>query len=82
MGRTSEFSGKGAPIAAALAVVIRDGEGPLVQRSNPPDTGRWGFPGGKIEFGERLEAAAVREAQEETDYARASARCLDGRRNI
>ena len=81
MGRTSEFSGKGAPIAPALAIVIRDGEVLLVQRSNPPDTGRWGFPGGKIEFGERFEAAAVRGLQEETGV-RASARCLDGRRSI
>ena len=38
----------------------------LVRRANPPDAGRWGFPGGKIEFGESIENAAVRELLEET----------------
>lgn len=54
------------PIAAALAVVARDGKVLLVRRGNPPDIGRWGFPGGRIEPGERLADAAVRELREET----------------
>lgn len=54
------------PIAAVLAVVIRDGQVLLVQRANPPDAGFWGFPGGKIEFGETLLGAAERELLEET----------------
>ncbi|MBD3804997.1 MAG: NUDIX hydrolase [Thioclava sp.] len=54
------------PVAAVLAVVIRDGQALLVQRANPPDAGRWGFPGGKIEFGETLLSAAERELREET----------------
>ncbi len=37
-----------------------------MRRKNPPDAGRWGFPGGKIEFGEPIEAAAERELFEET----------------
>ncbi len=52
--------------ATPPAVVIRDGSVLLVRRANPPDAGLWGFPGGKIEFGEPLAAAAVRELFEET----------------
>lgn len=54
------------PIAAVIAVVIREGLVLLVKRANPPDAGLWGFPGGKIEFGEMLGDAAVRELMEET----------------
>lgn len=54
------------PIAAVLAVVIRHNQVLLVQRANPPDAGLWGFPGGKIEPGEPLLAAAERELFEET----------------
>lgn len=54
------------PIVAVLAVVIRDDQVLLVQRANPPDAGYWGFPGGKVEFGETLLDAAQRELLEET----------------
>ncbi|MEZ5882333.1 MAG: NUDIX domain-containing protein [Paracoccaceae bacterium] len=54
------------PVVAVLAVVIRGGRVLLVQRANPPDAGLWGFPGGKVEFGETLEQAAERELLEET----------------
>jgi len=47
-------------------VVIRDGQVLLVRRANPPDAGLWGFPGGKIENGETLQQAALRELFEET----------------
>ena len=55
-----------APIPAVIAVVIRDGHTLLVRRANPPDAGLWGFPGGKIEFGETVQDAAARELVEET----------------
>lgn len=54
------------PIPAALAVVRRGTQFLLVRRQNRPNAGLWGFPGGKIELGESVMQAAVRELQEET----------------
>lgn len=54
------------PIAAVLAVVVREKHVLLVKRNNPPDAGMWGFPGGKTEIGETSFAAAQRELYEET----------------
>ncbi|MBK5923718.1 ADP-ribose pyrophosphatase [Rhodovulum sulfidophilum] len=54
------------PISATIAAVIRDNQVLLVRRANPPDAGRWGFPGGKISHGETLFEAATRELAEET----------------
>ena len=54
------------PVPAVIAVVIHDRQALLVRRANPPDAGLWGFPGGKIEFGETVKAAAMRELLEET----------------
>ncbi|MBI4003223.1 MAG: NUDIX hydrolase [Nitrospira defluvii] len=54
------------PVAAAIGVVLRGGEVLLVRRANKPDAGKWGFPGGKIEPGEPLQAAAARGVAKET----------------
>ena len=54
------------PVAATISAVSRDEEILLVRRANPPDQVLWGFPGGKIDHGETIEAAAVRELKEET----------------
>ena len=54
------------PIPAALAVVVRRPQVLLVRRANPPDQGKWGFPGGRIEAGEKIGEAALRELREET----------------
>ena len=54
------------PIPAVVAVVIRGEEVLLVRRGKSPNKGRWGFPGGKIEFGESIKVAAIRELKEET----------------
>lgn len=57
------------PVAAAIAVVVRGDRLLLVRRSHRPDAGRWGFPGGRIEPGETVIAAALRELDEETGVA-------------
>jgi ADP-ribose pyrophosphatase YjhB (NUDIX family) len=38
----------------------------LVQRANEPFKGQWVFPGGFVEYNERVEDTAIREAKEET----------------
>ncbi|MDJ0931250.1 NUDIX hydrolase [Breoghania sp.] len=55
------------PVVATIAAVFRDGKVLLVRRANPPDAGHWGFSGGKIEHGETILGAAVRELFEETE---------------
>ncbi|MBW7984884.1 NUDIX hydrolase [Enterobacillus tribolii] len=55
------------PVAATIAVVVHNDRVLLVRRANPPDAGLWGFPGGKIQAGETLSAAALRELHEETN---------------
>lgn len=64
------------PVPAVLAVVPRGQEVLLVQRRNPPDAGLWGFPGGKVDFGEALMAAAERELREETGVRARAVRVL------
>ena len=55
------------PIPAVTAVVIHDNKVLLVQRGKEPNKGRWGLPGGKIELGETITEAALRELKEETN---------------
>jgi mutator protein MutT len=57
------------PVAAVIAVVPRGDEVLLVRRAGPPGARCWGFPGGKIEAGETLAAATLRELGEETGVA-------------
>ncbi len=50
------------------AVIEHDGRILIAQRRNtPPHALKWEFPGGKVEPGETLEAALLRELQEELD---------------
>lgn len=63
------FSRSVSPVPAVIAVVVHEGRTLLVRRANPPDAGLWGFPGGKIDFGETVADAAVRELREETGVA-------------
>jgi 8-oxo-dGTP diphosphatase len=54
------------PMVGAGAVVHRGDRVLLIKRKYPPNEGRWAIPGGLVELGERVEAAAVREVLEET----------------
>ena len=54
------------PLLTVDAVIFKDGRFVLIQRKNPPFEGMWALPGGFVDVGETVEAAAVREAREET----------------
>ncbi|WP_017430218.1 NUDIX hydrolase [Vreelandella jeotgali] len=64
------------PVPAVIAVVVNGENVLLVQRSKPPDAGCWGFPGVRIEPGETVYEAAVRELEEETGLNAAAERVL------
>jgi len=52
---------------AVGAVIFRDdGAVLVVRRAKPPAEGSWTLPGGRVEDGETLEHAVVREVREET----------------
>ena len=53
-------------IAAVSVALIRGDSLLLVRRGQPPSLGLYAFPGGRVEPGETLEAAARREMAEET----------------
>jgi len=46
--------------------MIHEGRVLLIRRGTEPLRGRWVVPGGTVELGESLEAALVREVEEET----------------
>ncbi len=51
----------------AVGVVLLEGDGVLlIQRARNPGAGRWTVPGGGVDVGENLHAAALRELREET----------------
>ncbi len=54
------------PVVGVIAVVRRGGQLLLAQRSKGGYIGQWGFPGGHVERGETVVAAAMRELLEET----------------
>ena len=54
------------PIVGVGAVIVDQGHVLLVKRGSPPLLGEWSLPGGVVELGETLRAAAEREALEET----------------
>ena len=55
----------------AGVVVKRDGKYLLIQENRPSDLevhGKWNLPAGKVDEGETIEQAAIREAKEEAGY--------------
>ncbi|MEZ5381222.1 MAG: NUDIX domain-containing protein [Microthrixaceae bacterium] len=58
-----------APQVAVGAVVVVDDHLLLVRRGQPPQVGRWSLPGGRVQHGELLAEAVVRELAEETGIA-------------
>jgi 8-oxo-dGTP diphosphatase len=56
----------GRPQLAVSAAIFREGEVLLVRRASRPGLGRYSLPGGRVEFGETLTEAVIREVLEET----------------
>ncbi|MEM5491737.1 NUDIX hydrolase [Hoeflea sp. AS16] len=54
------------PALAVSVALERDGKFLLVLRANPPAQHMYAFPGGRVDPDEKLEAAALRELEEET----------------
>ncbi len=55
------------PALTVDIVIPIDGKIVLIKRKNEPYKGKWALPGGFVDYGERVEAAAVRESHEETN---------------
>ncbi|MBP2018868.1 ADP-ribose pyrophosphatase YjhB (NUDIX family) [Symbiobacterium terraclitae] len=56
----------GYPMPSCHALIMDGQQVLLVLRANPPLRGYWGLPGGRVELGETVEQALLREVREET----------------
>jgi 8-oxo-dGTP diphosphatase len=54
------------PLVGLGAIIIENSRVVLVKRAHPPLQAQWSIPGGVLEVGELVRAAAAREAREET----------------
>lgn len=54
------------PAPTVGVVCLRGDEVLLIRRGTPPRLNQWSVPGGRLEWGETLEVAALRELKEET----------------
>ncbi len=53
------------PRIAVSAIIVDEDKILLVKRATPPSKGKWAFPGGKVEYGEKMVDAVKREVREE-----------------
>ena len=65
------------PVPAVGVVCFRGEEVLLIRRGQPPRLGEWSLPGGRIEPGERVVEAALRELREETGVEARLASLID-----
>lgn len=65
------------PIVGVGAVIVQEGRVLLVRRAAEPLKGEWSIPGGMVELGETLRAAAEREVKEETGLTVRAGEVLD-----
>ncbi len=65
MGDKSESTGMSVPRLGCGAAIIEKSKILLVKRRRSPEANHWGLPGGKVEPGERVEDAVLREINEE-----------------
>jgi 8-oxo-dGTP diphosphatase len=66
--RCNDIAGEAVTLLPVVAAALLDGEGRVLLQRRPPGkqmADLWEFPGGKIDPGERPEAALVRELDEE-----------------
>jgi 8-oxo-dGTP diphosphatase len=54
------------PVVAVGAIAVRGDEILLIRRGHGPAAGEWSIPGGRVEAGELLASAVLRELHEET----------------
>jgi 8-oxo-dGTP diphosphatase len=54
------------PVPCVGVVCLRGGQVLLIRRGKPPRMGQWSIPGGRMEMGETVAVAALRELAEET----------------
>ncbi len=64
-GRSGDVRYPSRPEVGIGALVLYGDRVLLVRRSNPPGAGKWSIPGGHLELGEGIYAAALRELEEE-----------------
>ena len=54
------------PVPTVGVVCLKGDRVLLIKRGTPPRLGQWSLPGGRIEWGEAVDVAALRELKEET----------------
>ena len=54
------------PVPTVGVVCLKDDQVLLIKRGTAPRLGQWSLPGGRIEWGEAVDVAALRELKEET----------------